>query len=81
MRVQWVQEGMPDQRMPVIWSRPSRLIPHSVNHWLVGWYESDSAMLVEIRSFVPHDHRPLRWWQLWRAFAFHGEVVHGDRPD
>ena len=80
MRREWDAEGKPEHRVPIIWSRPSRLIPRGINHWLVAWI-SDTDTLHDIRSYTPDDHSPLRWWKLWKIVDFHGTVKHGDSPD
>lgn len=77
---QWEAAGCPQDRVPAILRRNSRLAPRWVRHWVVGWWIPATHTLVEVESFVPDDKAPLRWWQLWRTILFKGHVKRGDVP-
>ena len=71
----WERLGRPVGLEPRIESRMSRLAPLKVPHYL---YEERCVYGWRRVSFVPVDHRPLRWWQVWRVLVFKGRVKRGD---
>lgn len=52
------------------WVRASRLAPSWVPHAGVALH---TGLSLEFWSFVPHNERKLRWYELHRALWFHGE--------
>ena len=71
----WRARGSPIGYEPRIESRQSRLAPLKVPHYL--YCEKCHYGLREV-SYIPLDHRPLRWWQVWRVILFTGRVRRGD---
>lgn len=75
---QWAAAGYPEDRVPAIIRRHSRLAPRWVPHWIVGWWHYETGTMTETESFVPDDKRRLPWWRAWRAIVFKGHVKRGD---
>lgn len=78
---QWEQLGCPADRVPCILRRPSRLAPHWVGHWLVGWWHPEQGQVVEIEAYTPNDTRPVSAWRLWKVAVFRGHVKRGDAKE
>ena len=77
----WRKKGSPQDCVPAIVRRPSRLAPSWVGHWFVGFWCPETSTFKEIESFCPVDKSPLPWWRLWRAAVFRGYVKRGDKTD
>lgn len=76
----WRHRGCPAGMEPRLLIRTSRLAPRWMLHFAVGVPLSPGSPVYAVRSFVPVDQAPLRWWQVWRAAWFVGRVQHGDSP-
>ena len=76
----WRADGRQQDRVPIMYARPSRLAPDCINHWLVAYFDTYQDTMYGIRSFKPDDLAPLRWWQAWRVIVFTGRVWRGDHP-
>lgn len=75
---EWLAAGSPQDRVPCILRRPSRLVPTFIGHWLVGWWNPETGSVTDIESFTPDDTKPLALWQLWKVAIFKGHIKRGD---